>query len=48
MTSLWLLKLLLVPALIYAVTLAGRRWGPDVAGWLSAFPILSGPIFSNF
>jgi len=39
-----LLKLLLVPALIYAVTLAGRRFGPEVAGWLSAFPIVSGPI----
>jgi hypothetical protein len=39
-----LLKLTLVPALIYGVTLAGRRWGPGVAGWLSAFPIISGPI----
>lgn len=38
------LKLLLVPSLIYGVTLAGRRWGPIVAGWLSAFPIVSGPI----
>ena len=44
MTSLWLLKLLLVPSLILGVTLAGRRFGPDIAGWLSAFPILSGPI----
>ncbi len=44
MTTLLLLKLLLVPTLILGVTLAGRRWGPDVAGWLSAFPILSGPI----
>jgi len=42
--TLLLLKLLLVPTLILAVTLAGRRWGPEVAGWLSAFPILSGPI----
>ncbi|OON61939.1 hypothetical protein B0920_00075 [Massilia sp. KIM] len=39
-----LLKLLLVPSLIAAVTLAGRRWGPGVAGWLSAFPIVAGPI----
>ena len=39
-----LLKLLLVPSLIAAVSLAGRRWGPNVAGWLSAFPIVSGPI----
>ena len=40
----FLLKLLLVPSLIALVTLAGRRWGPHVAGWLSAFPIVSGPI----
>ncbi|MEH6435753.1 hypothetical protein [Massilia sp. DD77] len=40
----FILKLLLVPSLIAAVTLAGRRWGPAVAGWLSAFPIVSGPI----
>lgn len=38
------LKLLLVPTLIAAVTLAGRRWGPLVAGWLSAFPIVSAPV----
>lgn len=40
----FLLKLLLVPSLIALVTLAGRRWGPQVAGWLSAFPIVAGPI----
>jgi hypothetical protein len=33
-----------VPALIGAITLAGRRWGPAVAGWLSGFPIVTGPI----
>lgn len=38
------LKLALVPSLIGGVTLAGRRWGPSVAGWLSAFPIVAGPI----
>jgi hypothetical protein len=38
------LKLFLVPLLIWLVTLAGRRWGPAVAGWLSAFPIVAGPI----
>lgn len=38
------LKLVLVPALIGGVTLAGRRWGPGVAGWLSAFPVVSAPI----
>lgn len=38
------LKLALVPSLIGGVTLAGRRWGPAVAGWLSAFPVVSAPI----
>lgn len=38
------LKITLVPALIAVVTLAGRRWGPGVAGWLSAFPVVSAPI----
>ena len=33
-----------MPALIGAITLAGRRWGPAVAGWLSGFPIVAGPI----
>jgi hypothetical protein len=44
MTAVLVLKLSLVPLLIYLVTLAGRRWGPQVAGWLSAFPIVAGPI----
>ena len=38
------LKLFLVPSLICAITLAGRRWGPAVAGWLSGFPIVSAPV----
>lgn len=38
------LKLGLVPALIGAITIAGRRWGPAVAGWLSAFPVVAGPV----
>ena len=44
MSAILLLKLFLVPFLIYLVTLVGRRWGPAVAGWMSAFPIVSGPI----
>jgi hypothetical protein len=44
MSAVLFLKLLLVPALIALVTLAGRRWGPGVAGWLSAFPVVAGPI----
>jgi hypothetical protein len=37
-------KLVVVPVLIGAITLAGRRWGPAVAGWLSGFPVVTGPI----
>lgn len=44
MSAILLLKLLVVPSLIALVTLAGRRWGPAVAGWLSAFPVVAGPI----
>ncbi len=39
-----LLKLLLVPTLIALITLAGRRWGPAVAGWLAGFPVVAGPL----
>jgi len=44
LTAILILKLFLVPALIYIVTLIGRRWGPDAAGWFSALPIVAGPI----
>ncbi|HKB81744.1 MAG TPA: hypothetical protein VKD04_00910 [Burkholderiales bacterium] len=30
--------------MIGAITLAGRQWGPAVAGWLSGFPVVTGPI----
>jgi hypothetical protein len=39
-----LLRLLLVPALVAGVTLAVRRWGPAVGGWLAGLPIVAGPI----
>jgi hypothetical protein len=39
-----LIKLLLIPALLAAVTLVGRRFGPNVAGWLGSFPIVAGPV----
>jgi hypothetical protein len=38
------LKLFLVPSLIAAITLIGRRWGPLIAGCLSGFPVVVGPI----
>ncbi len=38
------LKLLLVPAFLLLVTLAGKRWGPSVAGWFAGLPLVAGPI----
>ena len=39
-----LLKVLLAPVLVVATSLAGRRWGPRVAGVLVTLPIVAGPI----
>jgi hypothetical protein len=36
------LKLVLVPIFIGAVSLAGRRWGSTVGGWLIGLPLTSG------
>jgi hypothetical protein len=41
---LFALKLLLVPAFLLLVSLAGRRWGASVAGWLAGLPVVTGPI----
>jgi hypothetical protein len=38
------LKLVLTPTLIGAASLAGRRWGPAVSGWLVGLPFTSAPI----
>lgn len=38
------LKLLIVPAFIVLITLAARRWGPQVAGVMAGFPLVAGPI----
>lgn len=38
------LKLILTPALVGAATLAGRRWGSAIGGWLVGIPFTSGPI----
>ena len=42
--SLLVLKLTLAPGLVAATTLAGRRWGPRMAGWLGGLPVVVGPI----
>jgi len=38
------LKLVLTPILVGAASLAGRRWGSAVGGWLIGIPFTSGPI----
>jgi hypothetical protein len=38
------LKLVLTPVLIGGASLAGRRFGPSVGGWLVGLPLTSGPI----
>ena len=38
------LKLVLTPLLIGGASLAARRWGQAVAGWLVGLPLTSGPI----
>ena len=40
----FLLKLVLVPIFIGAVSLAGQRWGSTVSGWLIGLPFTSGPV----
>lgn len=39
-----LLKLTIVPLFIALVTLAGKKWGAQVAGLLGGLPIVAGPI----
>lgn len=38
-----ILRLVLVPILIAAVTLASRRWGPRVGAFVTALPAVAGP-----
>lgn len=46
--KLLLLKLLIAPLFVAMASLAGRRWGLKVSGWLSGFPIVAGPILFFF
>jgi hypothetical protein len=39
-----ILKLALTPVLIGAVSMAGRRWGQAIGGWLVGLPLTSGPV----
>jgi hypothetical protein len=44
MAMLLFVKLALAPALVVGSSLAGRRWGHEVAGLLVALPLVAGPI----
>jgi len=39
-----ILKLILAPVIIGSASLAGRRWGSAVSGWIVGMPLTSGPI----
>jgi hypothetical protein len=40
----FLIKLFASPALIGLASLAGKRWGPNVAGLLGGLPLVGGPV----
>lgn len=42
--SILALKLILSPIIIGSASLAGRRWGHAVSGWLIGLPLTSGPV----
>jgi hypothetical protein len=44
MTETLALKLVVTPVLIAGASLAGRRWGQAVGGWLVGLPLTSGPV----
>lgn len=39
-----LFKILIAPVLIGLVSLAGKKWGPAISGWLLGLPLNSAPI----
>jgi hypothetical protein len=40
----FLLKITLVPLVVWLASMAGRRWGHGATGWISGLPLISGPI----
>ncbi len=40
----FLLKITLVPLVVWLASLAGRRWGHGATGWISGLPLIAGPI----
>lgn len=41
---LFIVKLCVTPLLIGLVSLAGRRWGPAISGWIVGLPLTSAPV----
>jgi hypothetical protein len=41
-----LFKILVAPVLILLVSLAGRKWGHGISGWLLGLPVNAGPILA--
>jgi hypothetical protein len=42
--NLLVVKLIVTPLLILVCSLAGRRWGEAISGWLVGLPLTSGPV----
>lgn len=42
------LKVLLAPVLVALATLVARRHGPTLGGWVSALPVIAGPVLLVF
>jgi hypothetical protein len=42
--NIFILKLILAPIIIGGASLAGRKWGPAVSGWIVGLPLTSGPV----
>ena len=42
--DIFILKLILAPLIIGSASLAGRRWGPAISGWIVGLPLTSGPV----
>jgi uncharacterized membrane protein (GlpM family) len=42
------LKIVLVPSFLLLVSVAGRSWGPSVAGLLAGLPVVAGPVLYLF
>ncbi|HVN16678.1 MAG TPA: hypothetical protein VMT73_13115 [Anaerolineales bacterium] len=42
--NIFVLKLIMAPLIIGSASLAGRRWGEAVSGWIVGMPLTSGPV----